>query len=462
MVASAFPEVTVRDVELLWRATQEELSFQLAKGSYDTWIRNTVLEALDDVGTAYRVIAPSRLARDWLQERYAVLIEETLSAVIGNDITLSFEATEAAGGDAADDEDGAALGEDDASEPASVDLNPKFTFGAYVVGNHSRFAHAACRAVAESPGRAYNPLFIYGGVGLGKTHLMHAIGHAVKAKFRHKKVSYVTSEKFMNELIYSIQESKMTAFRNKYRTADVLLIDDIQFLVGRDRTQEEFFHTFNTLHEINRQIVISSDRPPRDIPTDDRIRSRFEWGLIADIQPPDYETRLAILRSKLGPNEEMVPEDVLSYMAHRIQHNIRELEGALTRVLAYAAIHRTPLTEEGVAELLKDVIRQTSRRTVTIERVQEVVSEYYNVSIEEMKGKRRDKHIVFPRQVAMYIIREEIASSLPAIGQAFGGRDHTTVLHSYDKISDAMQEEGDVRRDVETIRQRLFSSVTTQ
>jgi chromosomal replication initiator protein len=347
--------------------------------------------------------------------------------------------------------------EEVALEEASQ-LNPKFQFQTFVVGNNSRFAHAACRAVAESPAKAYNPLFLYGGVGLGKTHLMHAIGHAVLEKYKRRKVAYVTSEKFMNEMITSIQEGKMTDFRTRYRTVDVLLIDDIAFLAGKDRTQEEFFHTFNSLHELNRQIVISSDRPPKEIPTlEDRLRSRFEWGLIADIQPPDFETRVAILKSKVGPYTKLVPEDVLAFMAHKIQRNIRELEGALIRVVAHASLNHQPISLELATKILQDVIPSAESKTLSIDAISRTVANFYHISLEEMRGKRRDKHIVFPRQVAMFLIREETASSLPAIGQAFGGRDHTTVLHSYEKISTEAKEDPRLQADLRKIREVLYS-----
>jgi chromosomal replication initiator protein len=337
-------------------------------------------------------------------------------------------------------------------------LNPKFQFQHFVVGNNSRFAHAACRAVAETPAKAYNPLFLYGGVGLGKTHLMHAIGHAVLEKHHRRRVAYVTSEKFMNEMITSIQEGRMNDFRTRYRTVDVLLVDDIQFLAGKDRTQEEFFHTFNSLHELNRQIVISSDRPPKEIPTlEDRLRSRFQWGLIADIQPADFETRVAILKSKVGPYAKLVPEDVLSFIAHKIQKNIRELEGALIRIIAHASLNRSAVNVDMAAQLLQDVIPSTENRTLSIETISRTVASFYHISLEEMKGKRRDKHIVFPRQVAMFLIREETASSLPAIGQAFGGRDHTTVLHSYEKINTDSKEDQRLQADLRKLREILYT-----
>jgi chromosomal replication initiator protein len=289
---------------------------------------------------------------------------------------------------------------------------------------------------------------------------MHAIGHAVREGHvrRPPKVAYVTSEKFMNEMIASIQENRTHDFRTRYRTVDVLLIDDIQFLAGKDRTQEEFFHTFNALHEVQKQIVISSDRPPKDIPTlEERLKSRFEWGLIADIQPPDFETRLAILNSKLGANGRLVPDEVCSFIAHRIQKNIRELEGALIRVLAHASLNGQPVTLESATRILRDILPDDAGAPPSVDLIQETVAAYYSIPLEEMKGRRRDKHIVFPRQVAMFLIREETASSLPAIGQAFGGKDHTTVLHAYEKILELSREDTRLQGDLRQIRDRLHA-----
>jgi chromosomal replication initiator protein len=291
---------------------------------------------------------------------------------------------------------------------------------------------------------------------------MHAIGHEVHRQFPKKRVVYLTSEHFMNQVITSIQTgpARMDEFRNKYRTVDVLLIDDIQFLAGnKDRTREEFFHTFNALHELNKQIVISSDRPPKEIPTlEDRLRSRFEMGLIADIQPPDFETRLAILRSKLGSQPSLVREEVLTFIAHKVQKNIRELEGALTRVQAYGAIHQHQVDLDAAATLLSDLIPSATRRPLSIDRIQQVVSNYYNLSLEDMKGKRRDKHIVLPRQVAMFLVREETPSSLPVIGQSFGGRDHTTALHSIDKIANELKEDERLASEIQALRELLYEA----
>jgi chromosomal replication initiator protein len=445
--------------EQIWQAAQEELRFQLSKPSYETWLKNASLVGREK--NAFKIGVPTKLAKDWLEDRYSAMIKETLSAIVSGDVSVAFEVVQA---EVSGRGTAVAVAEEpppEAEEPVlheASQLNPKFQFQHFVVGNNSRFAHAACRAVAETPAKAYNPLFLYGGVGLGKTHLMHAIGHAVLEKHHRRRVAYVTSEKFMNEMISSIQEGRMNDFRTRYRTVDVLLVDDIQFLAGKDRTQEEFFHTFNSLHELNRQIVISSDRPPKEIPTlEDRLRSRFQWGLIADIQAADFETRVAILKSKVGPYARLVPEDVLSFIAHKIQRNIRELEGALIRVIAHASLNRSPVNVDMAAKLLQDVIPSTENRTLSVDTISRTVANFYHISLEEMKGKRRDKHIVFPRQVAMFLIREETASSLPAIGQAFGGRDHTTVLHSYEKISTDAKEDQRLQADLRKLREILYT-----
>jgi chromosomal replication initiator protein len=443
----------------IWTAVQEELRFQLAKPSYETWLKNTNLVSAE--GSTFRIGVPSKLAKDWLEDRFAGLIQETLQAVTGGEVEVDFVVSPSGLRASALDEPPPGLVEEMIpEEPAAAptELNEKFKFSSFVVGNNSRFAHAAAKAVADAPGEHYNPLFLYGGVGLGKTHLMHAIGHEVRKQFPKKRVSYVTSEQFVNEVIASIQNGHMAEVRHKYRTVDVLLIDDIQFLAGKDRTKEEFFHTFNALHEINRQIVISSDRPPKEIPTlEDRLRSRFEQGLLADIQPPDFETRLAILKSKLGASGGLISEPVLTFIAHKVQKNIRELEGALTRVLAFAAIHQRQIDEVEAASLLSDIIPTGTRRPLTIQRIQQTVADYYNISTEDMKSKRRDKHIVFPRQVAMFIVREETPSSLPVIGQAFGGRDHTTALHSIDKIANELKEDERLRYDLQVLRERIYA-----
>jgi chromosomal replication initiator protein len=452
----------------IWSQVQEELRFQLAKRTYDMWLKNTSVISAD--GATFRIGVPSKLAKDWLEDRFSGLIQETLQAVTGSEVDIDFVISPTGHRPALSSIDGdfdrmPENGHDAAADvvpdapviPPSSELNARFRFSSFVVGHNSQFAHAAAKAVAEAPGDSYNPLFLYGGVGLGKTHLMHAIGHEVHDRFPRKRVVYLTSEQFTNEVISSIATARMGEFRHKYRTVDVLLIDDVQFLAGKDRTKEEFFHTFNALHEINKQIVISSDRPPKEIPTlEDRLRSRFEWGLIADIQPPDFETRLAILHSKLGDNSKLIPEEVLNFIAHKVQRNIRELEGALTRVQAFAAVHQRQVDEEEAARLLADIIPAGTRKPINVERIQTLVADYYNVTLEDMKSKRRDKHIVFPRQVAMFLVREETPSSLPAIGKAFGGRDHTTALHSIEKIANELKEDERLRYEVQAIRERLY------
>jgi chromosomal replication initiator protein len=448
----------------IWSQVQEELRFQLAKRTYDMWLKNTSVVSAD--GGTFRIGVPSKLAKDWLEDRFSGLIQETLQAVTGAEVDIDFVIAPSEHRPAhamfdGDDRNGSENGHEIAVEVesrvvTSSELNARFRFSSFVVGHNSQFAHAAAKAVAEAPGDSYNPLFLYGGVGLGKTHLMHAIGHEVHDRFPRKRVVYMTSEQFTNEVITSIATARMGEFRHKYRTVDVLLIDDVQFLAGKDRTKEEFFHTFNALHEINKQIVISSDRPPKEIPTlEDRLRSRFEWGLIADIQPPDFETRLAILHSKLGANT-LIPEEVLNFIAHKVQRNIRELEGALTRIQAFAAVHQRQIDEEEAARLLSDIIPAGTRKPINVERIQSLVADYYNVTLDDMKGKRRDKHIVFPRQVAMYLVREETPSSLPAIGKAFGGRDHTTALHSIEKIANELKEDERLRYEVQSIREKLY------
>ena len=460
----------LRDVnqDQIWSQVQEELRFQLAKRTYDMWLKNTSVVSAD--GGTFRIGVPSKLAKDWLEDRFSGLIQETLQAVTGSEVDIDFVISPTGhrpqlvngDGDLVPNGDNGHENGVDAPTDAPVitpsELNARFKFSSFVVGHNSQFAHAAAKAVAEAPGDSYNPLFLYGGVGLGKTHLMHAIGHEVHDRFPRKRVVYLTSEQFTNEVISSIATARMGEFRHKYRTVDVLLIDDVQFLAAKDRTKEEFFHTFNALHEINKQIVISSDRPPKEIPTlEDRLRSRFEWGLIADIQSPDFETRLAILHSKLGGNSSLVPEDVLSFIAHKVQRNIRELEGALTRVQAFAAVHQRPVDAEEAARLLADIIPAGTRKPINVERIQALVADYYNVTLDDMKGKRRDKHIVFPRQVAMFLVREETPSSLPAIGKAFGGRDHTTALHSIEKIANELKEDERLRYEVQAIRERLYA-----
>ena len=387
---------------------------------------------------------PNSLIKDWIESRYLNLMNTNFRALTNQNINIVL------------------IAEDEEKTPANYSqLNPRYTFDSFVVGNSNRFAHAACYAVGESPFKAYNPLFIYGGVGLGKTHLMQAIGHHILGKKPSCSVMYVSSEQFTNELISSIKDDKTSGFRNKYRNIDVLLVDDIQFLAGKERTQEEFFHTFNTLYEANKQVVISSDRPPRNIPTlEDRLRSRFEWGLITDIQPPDLETRVAILRKKAQTERLNIPFDVLDYIANYIQSNIRELEGALIRLVAYASVNDRALNMTTATEALKDILPPPLPRKITIETIQKVVASHYGVEITDMLSKKRNKQIVVPRQVAMYLCRKLTDASYPQIGDQFGGKDHTTVIHAHDKIENEMKVDQELAATIEVLHQKINPNYT--
>ncbi len=436
----------------MWARLLELLSGQVRPAVFDSWLRPCRLLAVE--GDDLRIGAPNRFSRDWLLQHHVAALQSAAEKCVGGHPRVSI---------VVDDGAATALDRPAAAPPPGPSggtaerLNPRYTFDTFVVGSSNQFAQAACQAVAELPSRAYNPLFIYGGVGLGKTHLLHAVGHQCGRLFPGMAVAYFSSEHFTNELINAIRYDHTADFRARYRTMDLLLIDDIQFIAGKERTQEEFFHTFNDLYESRRQIILSSDSAPKNIPEiEERLRSRFEWGLIADIQPPDFETRLAILHSKLGDNGSLIPEEVLSFIAHKVQRNIRELEGALTRVQAFAAVHQRQVDEEEAARLLSDIIPASTRKPINVERIQVLVADYYNVTLEDMKGKRRDKHIVFPRQVAMYLVREETPSSLPAIGKAFGGRDHTTALHSIEKIANELKEDERLRYEVQAIREKLY------
>jgi chromosomal replication initiator protein len=418
-------------VERLWSATLSALAQDLPRPSFETWIRSAQPMGYYDDTLVLGVT--SEMARQIVEEKFLTLISQRASLVFQHPVHVKVVAPP---GDA---EEPLAMASAKSSErerpPRSSNLNPRYTFESFVVGNSNRLAHAAALAVSEMPARAYNPLFIYGGVGLGKTHLMHAIGHQALARSPHLKVLYVSSETFTNEMINSIRDDRTDAFRNRYRSIDVLLIDDIQFLSGKERTQEEFFHTFEALHGASKQIVISSDRPPKEIPTlEERLRSRFEWGLITDIQPPDLETRIAILRKKAQLENLSLPTDAMTYIASKIQSNIRELEGALIRLVAYLSVTTQPCTVELAQEVLKDLIPESRPRKITIPLIQEAVARYYGLTRQELLDKKRTRSVAYPRQIAMYLARELTDASLPKIGDEFGGRDHTTVIHACEKI----------------------------
>ena len=448
----------------LWQAALGELQLGLSRGNYDTWLKDThIVSEEDDI---YCVGAPNAFAREWLEKKYRGQIRDALQHIVGRTVDVRFITAPA--GSVVDrpgirpptpaEAPPVPAAAADRRDSAGAILNPKYTFSTFVVGSNNRLAHAAALSVAERPGHSYNPLFVYGGSGLGKTHLMHAIGHAVITRHPKKRVAYATSEKFTNEFINSIRSQKSDEFRERYRRIDVLLIDDIQFIAGKEGTQEEFFHTFNAIHEEGKQIVLSSDRPPKAIPQlEDRLRSRFEWGLIADISTPDLETRIAILRAKAEAQSVPVPPPVVDFLAQRIVSNIRELEGALTRIVAYATLNAVPVTSELAQTILQNILYNPRRQSLSPERIVETVARYYGVPVEQLRGKARDRQIVLPRQVAMYLMREETEAPLLRIGEALGGRDHSTVLHGCEKIEREMAESDDFRRDVSAVREQLYA-----
>ncbi len=440
----------MENIDQLWLAALEKIEQKVSKPSFDTWLKNT--KAVELNKSMLIIAAPNEFARDWLENQYTIVISEVLEEVTGSKLETKFIIPDSlADGERAATNNKTKKEANNQDTPKSM-LNDKYTFDTFVIGAGNRFAHAASLAVAEAPAKAYNPLFIYGGVGLGKTHLMHAIGHYVREHNPNAKVAYITSEKFTNEFINAIMDNKSNSFRNKYRNIDVLLIDDIQFIAGKESTQEEFFHTFNALHEESKQIIISSDRPPKEIPTlEDRLRSRFEWGLITDITPPDLETRIAILNKKAKAEGLEIPNEVMLYIANQINTNIRELEGALIRVVAYSSLINQDIDASLAAEALKDIIPSNKPKVITIEGIQEVVSKKYSIRMEDFAAKKRTKSIAFPRQIAMYLSRELTDLSLPKIGEEFGGRDHTTVIHAHEKIAKMIEKEMEFNSEIDEL-----------
>ncbi|WP_270167032.1 chromosomal replication initiator protein DnaA [Paenibacillus sp. SYP-B4298] len=439
----------------IWQQVLSIIQTKLSKPSFDTWFKATKASFLNE--DLLIITAPTTFAAEWLESRYTKLVRTTLFEYLGRQIDIKF-----------------AIEENKPPEPAapyppiapaatvvqeetfSHMLNPKYTFDTFVIGANNRFAHAASLAVAEAPAKAYNPLFLYGGVGLGKTHLMHAIGHYILEHNPGTRVLYISSEKFTNEFINAIRDNRGESFRMKYRNIDILLIDDIQFLAGKEQTQEEFFHTFNALHEERKQIIISSDRPPKEIPTlEERLRSRFEWGLITDIQPPDLETRIAILRKKAKAENLDIPNEAMVYIANQIDTNIRELEGALIRVVAYSSLINEDISSHLAAEALKDIIPTSRPKMITIHDIQQKVGEFYGLKLEDFKARKRTKAVAFPRQIAMYIARELTDYSLPKIGEAFGGRDHTTVIHAHEKITQQLKTDSELYKIVQNLTDKV-------
>ena len=452
-------------IEEVWKDTLEKIEDKLSTPSFETWFQPT--EMLGIKNNTALIEVPNEFAKDWLETRYSKLIKESLLEATNNSYEIKFiipemeETIELEEKDEEEEteEEPKVKEETAANKKIEADLNSEYTFDTFVIGSSNQFAHAASLAVAEAPAKAYNPLFIYGDVGLGKTHLMHAIGNYV---FNHKpelQIMYLTSEKFTNRLINAIKDDRTMEFRNEYRNIDILLIDDIQFLAGKERTQEEFFHTFNALHEANKQIIISSDRPPKEIPTlEERLRSRFEWGLITDIQKPDLETRIAILKKKATLEDIELPNDVIVYIANQFQTNIRELEGALIRVVAYSSLSNEKITVEVAKKALQNMINESEGkkpREITVSLIQKIVAEHYEISIDKLNSKKRTQVIAFPRQIAMYLSRELTDLSLPQIGKRFGGRDHSTVIHAYDKIKNKIDSEEKFSQTIGTLINKI-------
>ena len=450
------------DAELkeLWEKTLNIIKGEMSEVSFNTWIKSC--EPISMSSDTIKVSVPNAFTQEILEKRYKDLVANSVRAICSKLYNIEFliaseiQNTEE---EKANKKSSRKAKEDTkviVNDEMNTNLNPKYTFDSFVIGNSNRFAHAASLAVAESPAKAYNPLFIYGGVGLGKTHLMHAIGHYVLQNNPNAKVVYVSSEKFTNELINAIKDDKNEEFRTKYRNVDILLIDDIQFIAGKERTQEEFFHTFNALHDANKQIILSSDRPPKEIPTlEDRLRSRFEWGLIADIQVPDFETRMAILKKKADVEKLNVANEVMVYIATKIKSNIRELEGALIRIVAYSSLTNREITVDLASEALKDIISKKQGKHITIEIIQDVVANYFNLRVEDLKSQRRTRNVSYPRQIAMYLSRKITDMSLPKIGEEFGGRDHTTVIHAYEKISDNLNRDESLQHTIDDLTKKL-------
>jgi len=447
------------DKNELLKKVKELLKEEVTSISFDTWIKPLEIESINDNHIVF--IANSEYQRDYLQNRYASLMFNTLKYITNKEWTFSVVIENANNQKKADD---IIKTPTDNSNDIDIDLdainktlNPKYTFETFVVGNNNRFAHAAAFAVGDAPATAYNPLFIYGGVGLGKTHLMHAIGNKILRNNRKAKILYVTSEKFTNQMINAIKDNTNELFRNKYRTIDVLLIDDIQFIAGKERVQEEFFHTFNTLYENGKQIIISSDKPPRDIPLlEDRLKSRFEWGLLADISCPDYETRLAILRKKAQDEKIIIDDNILSNISNKIDSNIRELEGVFNKIVAIASLTNSEITI-ALAEKIINEFKTQSEKVISSEFIKETIAKYFNINKDDLSGNKRSNDVAFPRQIAMYICREVANMSFPKIGEDFGNRDHSTVMHAYRKIEKEVKEKTNTKLIVESVKNIIIN-----
>jgi chromosomal replication initiator protein len=447
--------------EKIWGSAQQQLRSMLSSDTYNLWFAQLRVSTLD--GNSFVLEVANDFCEVWLKDNYMSLLQDVIALAAGRQLQVKFKVGSGPTGAAA------ALpmpiAKAKPAEPAAeknthgndLNFNPKNTFETFVVGNNNNFAYAAAQAVAQAPGKSYNPLFLYGGVGLGKTHLLHAIGQHVSQNKKGARVAYVSSEKFTNEYIDAIQNNQLVKFRKKYRQTDVLLIDDIQFLAGKERIQEEFFHTFNALHEAHKQIVLTCDRPASEIQNlEHRLVSRFEWGLVTDLQPPDVEMRLAILQKKIQIMGVALPEEIVNFLANRIRTNIRRLEGALIRVASYASLTGKKLTLEVVEGLLREVLHEEGRFSISIEVIQKRVAEHFDIRLADMTSKRRPENIAFPRQIAMFLSRQMTESSLSSIGEAFGGRDHGTVLHACRLVKDRMEVDANVRQVVSYLEKQLM------
>jgi chromosomal replication initiator protein len=461
------------NTQQIWQAVLGELELSLSKANFTTWFKGTFILEMDEMKVIIGV--PNAFTKNWLEKKYSaellkalrnlteLNLKEILYKVISKKAQASLEASDLVkpSQNALPQEKSSAgkTGAIGAELPGlAYGLNPKYTFASFVVGKGNELARAASQAVAANPGDTYNPLFIYGGAGLGKTHLLQAIGHEIAKSHAKKKILYLTCEKFTNDFVNSVANGKAYNFKDLYRSVDVLLIDDIQFLAGKEGTQEEFFHTFNALHQNNKQIVLSADRPPKSIPAlENRLLTRFEWGMIADISLPDYETRLAILETKISEKKYTLEKAVLNYLATNISSNVRELEGALNRIIAYHQLNGLPPTLESVKKILVGITTNLQKKSLTCKDIILAVANFYDVKLEDLLGKCREKRLVFPRQISMFLLREEIKSSFPTIGQELGGRDHTTAMHAVGKIRNGYDNDEKTRREIEQIKQRLYN-----
>ena len=455
------------DTQELWETALGELELQLSKANFTTWFKDTFISEVENDRVIIAV--PNNFTKSWLESKYHKDIVNSLQRATSDavkEVSYKIEAKSAKSEpqpipiQEIPSFDAPSAFHNNTTQPGASDsLNPRYTFENYVVGKQNEFAHAAASAVPQQLGTTYNPLYIYGGVGLGKTHLLQAVGHEILKEHPGKKVLYVTSEKFTNDFIHAVRTGRGKEFKDVYRTVDVLILDDIQFFAGKVETQEAFFHTFNELHQQNKQIILSSDRPPKAIqPLEARLLSRFEWGMIADISSPDYETRVAILESKCREREWTMDLSVIKYVAENIQSNIRELEGALNKIIAYHQLKNQVPTEESVAPIVQSFKPVETIKSVTPKELMVVVAEYFDITIDELVGKSREKRLAFPRQIIMYLLREEMTYSYPAIGHELGGRDHTTAMHAYSKIKNALDTDDKLKHDLEIIRQRVYAA----